>query len=171
MIIFPFFCFFNVYDVLSNKQCLNIDVVWTWVNDNDSIFLQKIHQFQSSFHLKHFRNYNTLKFSIRSVFQYAPFIHNYYLITDNQIPNFIQKYNYTDSNGNFYSLKIIPHETLFLSGSKYYPIFNAVAIETYLHQIPGIGDCILYMNDDMFLGKPISKNFFLSEKSKIYYLC
>ena len=37
-----------------------------------------------------YRDYNTLLYSMRSVYHYAPYIKNWYLITYDQIPEFIK---------------------------------------------------------------------------------
>lgn len=41
------------------------------------------------------------------------------------------------------------------------PTFNSNAIEANLRFLPGISDCILSLNDDVFVGAPTPKSFFV----------
>jgi hypothetical protein len=41
--------------------------------------------------------------------------------------------------------------------SQYLPTFNSHVIEAHLHMIPGLTEHFLYFNDDMSLGRPLSK--------------
>lgn len=42
------------------------------------------------------------------------------------------------------------------------PTFNSNAIESHIRLLPNISECILYLNDDFFIGAPTPKNFFVS---------
>ena len=42
------------------------------------------------------------------------------------------------------------------------PTFNSQAIETSLHRIPGLAEHFVYVNDDVFLGRPTRPELFFS---------
>ena len=50
------------------------------------------------------------------------------------------------------------------------PSFSSPAIETHLHQIPGLSKRFLYLNDDILLGRPIYPEDFYTESKgfKVY---
>ena len=136
-----------------------IDVVLTWVNGSDPIWIEKIK--------KHFRKYNTnngrfrdmnsLLFSIRSIYEYAPYIKNYYIVTDNQTPSFLNTSNLEFQD---YKLTIVDHSDIFLNKSDL-PVFNSNAIEANIHRIKGLKKCFLYLNDDLLLGNYEHPNYFI----------
>src|SRR5699024_11149044 len=40
------------------------------------------------------------------------------------------------------------------------PVFNSHAIESQLHHIPGLAEQYLYLNDDVFFGRPVGPEAF-----------
>src|SRR5690606_8440135 len=40
------------------------------------------------------------------------------------------------------------------------PVFNSHAIESQLHRVPGLAERYLYLNDDVFFGRPVTKDLF-----------
>eukprot|EP01034_Spumella_vulgaris_P024664 gene24664-31033_t len=100
-----------------------------------------------------YRNSNELKYSIRSLIKNAPWVHHIYIVTDNQIPNWLNLE--TDK------LSIVTHEQIF-SNLSHLPVFSSPAIETHLHRIPGLSKRFIYFNDDVFLGSPVSPEDFVS---------
>uniref|UniRef100_A0A1I8IGI1 Stealth_CR2 domain-containing protein n=1 Tax=Macrostomum lignano TaxID=282301 RepID=A0A1I8IGI1_9PLAT len=98
-----------------------------------------------------FEDNNELKYSLRSLTKFAPWIRKVYLVTNGQVPNWL---NLTNPR-----LTLITHEEIFPNKS-HLPTFNAPAIETHLHRIPGLSDHFLYFNDDVFLTKPVHPHDF-----------
>jgi hypothetical protein len=89
---------------------------------------------------------------LRSLAEYAPWINHIYLVTDRQIPSWLNRHNkkisvidHTD---------IIPHQFL--------PTFNSHVIEFYLHLIPNLSDHYIYFNDDFFLSAPVKPEYFFT---------
>lgn len=97
-----------------------------------------------------------LKFSLRSVEKYAPWIRRIFIVTDNQVPSWLNTDNpkVTVINQN----DIIPPESR--------PTFNSVVIEHQLHRIPGLAEHFLYANDDMFFNRPVSESDFFTPDGK-----
>jgi hypothetical protein len=98
-----------------------------------------------------------LRYSIRSVFAFVPWINNIYIVTDNQIPEWF--------DSNCAKVKIIDHKEIF-SNHDFLPTFSARAIEANLHHIPNLSECFIYFNDDMFLGDYCLPEYFFLKNGK-----
>ncbi|MFG3224102.1 stealth family protein [Kitasatospora sp. NPDC048194] len=100
-----------------------------------------------------FRNRDELRYCLRALAAHAPWIRHLYLVTDDQVPHWLD----TDQPG----LTVVSHRDLF-AGTGAGPVFNSHAIETRLHLIPGLAEHFLYVNDDVFLGRTlVPEDFFL----------
>lgn len=55
---------------------------------------------------------------------------------------------------------LVTHDQVFQDKTDL-PTFNSNAIEANLRFLPGLSDCILYMNDDVFFGAPTPKSLFV----------
>ncbi|XP_046382751.1 N-acetylglucosamine-1-phosphotransferase subunits alpha/beta [Ischnura elegans] len=87
-----------------------------------------------------------LRYSLRSVEQFAPWVRHIWLVTNGQIPYWI--------NLEHPKLTLISHSEIFPNKS-HLPTFGSPAIESHLHRIPGLSDKFLYLNDDMLFGKEV----------------
>ncbi|KAF9945823.1 Xanthine phosphoribosyltransferase 1 [Mortierella alpina] len=101
-----------------------------------------------------FRDMDELKYSVRSVAQYAAgmFEKIYILATEVeqetnecQVPSWL---NMTSAKG---VIEVVQHDETF-QNTAFLPTFNSLAIESQMHHIPGLSDVFLYLNDDVFLG-------------------
>jgi hypothetical protein len=137
-----------------------IDVVYTWVNGADpehqarrAAYLPKqqiIHE--SALEAARFRDNNELLYSLRALEQFAPWVCNVILVTDNQVPAWLRK--------NHPKIRIVDHKEFI--PKQYLPTFNSHVIEAYLHNIPDLAEHYIYLNDDVFLARPCRKtDFFL----------
>lgn len=135
-----------------------IDVVYTWVDSGDpnwqGKFARHIGRHTTTTHGSELRylSRDELRYSIRSVLKYAPWVRNIYIVTDDQRPDWFV--------GND-RIKIVDHRDIFPDPSVL-PVFNSHAIESCLHRIPGLAERFLYFNDDVFLGCPTSPEDFFS---------
>ncbi|EDR27108.1 hypothetical protein EDI_108780, partial [Entamoeba dispar SAW760] len=70
-----------------------VDVVWLYVNGSEPHWQETIQRYKTDFDPQRFRDYDALKFSIRSVYLNAPFIHNFFLVVSDsyQIPTFLNR--------------------------------------------------------------------------------
>lgn len=87
-----------------------------------------------------------LRYSLRSVERYAPWVRTIYVVTNGQIPYWL--------NLSHPRLKLITHEMIFTNRS-HLPTFSSPAIETHLHRIPGLSKKFLYLNDDVLFGAEV----------------
>ncbi|WP_030548153.1 stealth family protein [Streptomyces albus] len=92
-----------------------------------------------------------LKYSLRSLEMYAPFVRSVYIVTDGQVPSWLN----TAAPG----IRVVDHKEIFTDPTGL-PVFNSHAIGTQLHHIPGLSDRYLYFNDDVFLGRPVGPEAF-----------
>ena len=118
-----------------------MDAVITYVNGQDPIWQQSFREYAGAPAVtKHFRDWGTLKYLLRGIETHLPFIRNVYLVVagESQIPEWADREN----------LHIVLHEDIIPHG--FLPVFNSTAIEMFLHRIQGLGEEVLYFNDDFF---------------------
>lgn len=138
----------------------NIDLVYLWVDGSDPAWMAKRNAFMgkptesSQANCKgRTSNNDELKYSLRSVEAYAPWIRKVFIVTDNQRPAWL---NTTNLKANIVDIaEIMPEECL--------PCYNSALIEHFLYKIPGLSEHFLYANDDMFINKPTVPSFFFAE--------
>ncbi|GAB1226857.1 hypothetical protein ENUP19_0305G0106 [Entamoeba nuttalli] len=155
-------------DIITNEFCPNgIDAVWLWVNGSDPIFYKALEENGKRGGDGRYRDYNTLQYSIRSVYNFAPYIKNYYIVTMGQIPDFLNTSSLTFRD---YKLRIVDHKEIF-PNNKDLPVFNSNALEVSIHNIKNLSSCFLYLNDDMLLGKKLDIRHFFNDYGllNIYY--
>lgn len=147
-----------------------IDAVYTWVDDSDPEWRARRAEAlggpeddTSPDHgAVRFRNRDELRYSLRSLAMYAPWIRHIYLVTAGQTPPWLNE----DHPG----LTVIDHRDLFADPEAALPTFNSHSIESQLHRIEGLSEHFLYLNDDMFLGRPTTPDtFFLSSGTARFF--
>jgi len=109
-----------------------------------------------------YRDMNEMKYSLRSIEQFAPWIRKIFIVTNGQVPNWL--------NLNHPRIELITHDMIFANKS-HLPVFASPAIESNLHRIPGLSEKFLYFNDDVMLGNEIwPDDFWLMSGSQRVYL-
>lgn len=166
----------RIRHLLSNRpktregQCpFPIDIVYTWVDDTDVDWQQRKSYYwnrdmgrptHAAAHPSRFHNRDELRFSLRSVSEYASFVRKVYVVTDNQCPQWLNTENPR--------LILVSHHDILPSDAL--PTFNSHAIEARLHHIPGLSEHYIYMNDDFFFGRPASPlDYFTTDGMTIDY--
>ncbi|MFP4635697.1 MAG: stealth family protein [Nitriliruptoraceae bacterium] len=139
-----------------------IDVVYTWVDDRDPEWrrhydraLQRLGRGELNREATdpaRFRSRDELRYTLRSLAAYAPFVRNVYVVTSGQVPEWLDT---TADN-----LHVIRHEDIL--DADCLPTFNSHAIESRLHHIPGLAEHYLYLNDDFFFGRPTAASTFFT---------
>lgn len=137
--------FHNLY---SNLPPFPIDVVYTWAGDgtNNNIRLD---------------NNNELKYSLRSVLKYAPWVNHIYIYMN---PPKKKPEWFNDSYSK--NITIYDHNDTILKN--YLPNTNSNAIETTISGLPNLNEHFIYFNDDMFLTKYCNWTDFFSYNGKPY---
>ena len=109
-----------------------------------------------------FADNEELKYSLRSVEKHAPWVRNIFIVTNGQIPSWLNLDNPR--------LKLVTHEELFLNKS-HLPTFSSPAIEAHLHRIPGLSPKFIYLNDDvMFADNVWPDDFYTHANGQKIYL-
>ncbi|MFF5218922.1 stealth conserved region 3 domain-containing protein [Micromonospora sp. NPDC000442] len=137
-----------------------IDVVYTWVDGADPAWLASKNSVLSEAgrspidaaeSLARFRDRAELRYSLRSIDMYAPWVRNIYLVTAGQTPAWLDT--------GHPRIRAVDHRDLFDSRGAL-PTFNSHAIESQLHHIDGLAEHFIYFNDDFFLGRSVSPSLF-----------
>jgi hypothetical protein len=156
----------------SDNDSAAIDVVIAWVDGDDPRLVEKRNHFLKSTgeknisgaHPTRFASTNEIRYCLLSLFKFAPFIRNVFIVTDGQDPNLWDDIK-TYYPERFNSIRIVDHKEIFKGYEQYLPIFNSTAIETMVWRIDGLSEQFVYLNDDFFLIREIKpKYWFLNNK-------
>ncbi|WP_406468037.1 stealth family protein [Streptomyces sp. NBC_01594] len=149
---------------LPGDHAYPIDVVYTWVDDADPVWragkdavrrsltpdtTEQLHD--QADNDARYTSRDELRYSLRSIHQYAPWVRNIYLVTAGQTPGWL--------NSAHPGLRVVDHREIFSDPSAL-PTFNSHAIESQLHHINGLSERFLYLNDDVFFGRPVHPEHF-----------
>ena len=136
----------------------SIDLVYLWVDGNNPEWQAKRAAFldgKTENSLTNYRSYlnnDELKYSLRSIERYAPWVRNIFILTDNQEPKWLDisnpKIKIIDQND------ILPNKSL--------PCFNSNVLEHFLYKIPNLSEYFLLSNDDMFLNRTVLPDTFFA---------
>jgi len=142
---------------------MKIDVVYTWVDGADPEWNRKRTATAEKLGTRVSSNANSearfqhneeLKYSLRSVYQFAPWVNRIFIVTDNQVPSWLDISNS--------KITIVDHTSIFRDQS-HLPTFSARGIEANLHHIKELSEHYIYFNDDMFLGKLTKPTHFFNK--------
>lgn len=108
-----------------------------------------------------FEDNEELRYSLRSVEKYAPWVRHIFVVTNGQLPSWLNMDNPR--------LTVVTHQELFVNKS-HLPTFSSPAIESHIHRIKGLSDKFIYLNDDVMFGKEVWPDDFYTEAGgqKIY---
>ncbi|XP_021926152.1 N-acetylglucosamine-1-phosphotransferase subunits alpha/beta isoform X2 [Zootermopsis nevadensis] len=108
-----------------------------------------------------FEDKEELRYSLRSLERFAPWVRHVYLVTNGQIPYWLDLENPR--------LTIVTHDQIFPNLS-HLPTFSSPAIESHIHRIPGLSRKFLYLNDDVMFGKEVWPDDFITNSNgqKVY---
>lgn len=141
---------------------MKIDIVYTWVDGSDPDWrnrkLKRAKEVgnilpDSNFDFR-FMDNDELKYSLRSVEKFAPWVNNIFIVTDNQIPGWLDT--------SHPKINIVDHSEIF-SDKKKLPTFSARGIESQIHHIKNLQEHFIYFNDDMFLGNFCTPEYFFTK--------
>jgi len=137
-----------------------VDAVYTWVDGSDPALAAKraAHLLQGEKNGAPgqedalFRDNGELRYSLRSLERYAPWIRRIFIVTDGQTPPWLDTGNP--------ALRVVDHREII--PAEYLPTFSSRVIEAFLHRIPGLAEHFIYFNDDMFLASPCEPGDFFT---------
>ena len=139
-----------------------VDVVYTWVDGSDPEWQRRrdaalreagqtpLHDLAAND--SRYTSHDELRYSLRSLEMYAPWVRQVFLVTDDQVPCWLDV--------DHPRLSVVHHRDLFGSRGRL-PTFNSHAIESQLHHLDGLTENYLYLNDDVFFGRPVEPDLFV----------
>jgi hypothetical protein len=146
----------SAFGVALGEVTFPVDVVYTWVDGADPAWrermaLARAQEEGTAYHPQahsenRFVSRDELRYSLRSLHMYAPWVRHVYLVTDQQVPTWLDP----DAEG----ITVVDHRDIYRDPSVL-PVFNSSAIITQLHHIEGLSEHYLYLNDDMFFGNDV----------------
>ncbi len=137
---------------------MKIDLVVPWVHESEefqkerSKYIDEKVDKQATFRIR-FKDNGELRYLLRSVETNASFIDRVFLVTNGQLPEWL--------NLKHPKLRLINHKQIFPADAL--PTFNTLAIESCLVNIPDLSDRFLYSNDDMFFANKVTEDFFFDK--------
>lgn len=146
------------YAIPENPTCPAVDLVYLWVNGSDPLIALDIARATGKPYVEsgRLRDVPTLRYSIRAADTFAPWIRRVVLVTNGQVPGWL--------NASNPRVRVVAHAEIFANRS-HLPTFNSNAIESQLSRVPGVAPCWLYMNDDFSFARPASLRDFLDVKT------
>lgn len=143
------------------KSCeeMEIDLVYMWVDGNDpewrarhNAAVGKTDGGSSTDGNARYADNDELRYSLRSAALYAPWVRRIHILTDRQVPRWLDVSNPR--------IRIVDHSEVM--PSEMLPIFNSSVIEHFLWRIPGLSEHFLFSNDDMFFNRPVRPSDFFT---------
>lgn len=132
-----------------------IDFILPYLDSSDLEWQASFRSYSNGQHIDsaRFRDWGWLKYWLRSVEQYAPWVNQIFILSSNPRPDWLSEEN--DRIRWVNHREFIPAEFL--------PTFCANTIELNLHQIPDLSECFVFFNDDIFLNSPLSSDFYFRD--------
>lgn len=133
-----------------------IDFVITWVDQNDQEWQAEKNKYlppesrNTDFSEVRYRDMGTIKYLLRSIEMYAPWVNKVYFITAGHIPPWL----------NIKNNKLVHVKHSDFINPEYLPTFNSHPIELNLHRIKGLSRKFVYFNDDCLLSNPTTPTQF-----------
>jgi hypothetical protein len=142
----------------------DIDAVYTWVDGGDPAWqARKARALGDNTWLaeanvqaannSRFVSRDELRYSLRSLHCFAPWVRRVFIVTDDQVPAWLDT--------SHPAVTVVSHRDIFGDTGRL-PTFNSHAIESRLHRIPGLSEHFLYLNDDVFFGRPVTPDMFFT---------
>jgi hypothetical protein len=141
-----------------------IDAVYTWVDGSDPAWRARKARAQGdndwltganeqSANDSRFSSRDELRYSLRSLHCFAPWIRRVFIVTDDQVPPWLDVEHER--------ITLVSHREVF-GDTGVLPTFNSQAIESRLHRLDGLSEHFLYLNDDVFFGRPVTPDLFFT---------
>jgi len=149
-----------------------IDFVYTWVNGSDPDFIATINGYKEQDEIddsfknerqsnNRYADFDQIKYSIRSIERFAPWVNHIYIVTNGQVPTWL--------NQAHPDITVVSHAQIWRY-PEHLPNFQSGAIEANLHRIEGLTDKFVYFNDDFgLIAQTCPSDFYTEEDGyKLY---
>jgi hypothetical protein len=149
----------DMFASFASEVTFPIDIVFSWVDGTDKEWQRARARRMESYVVgegdeaeARFRQIDELRYALRSVHAYLPWVRTIYIATDSPAPEWLADHE---------RVRIVRSEEFFEDASVL-PTHNSQAVEAQLHRIEGLSEHFLYSNDDMFIGRPLGPDAFFS---------
>ncbi len=149
----------SMFAPLAGDVNFDIDLVFSWVDGSSLEFQRERAARMQSYVVgdgddsdARFRQIDELKYALRSIYMFAPWVRRIFIATDSPRPEWLAEHP---------RVTIVRSEEFFADPSVL-PTHNSHAVESQLHHIAGLAEHFLYSNDDMFFGRPVGPELFFS---------
>jgi len=149
----------DMFTDLVSDVTFPIDMVFSWVDGTDKEWQRARARRMASYVVgegddaeARYRQIDELRYALRSVNAFMPWVRNIYIATDSKAPAWLRDHP---------RVRIVRSEEFFRDPSVL-PTHNSQAVESQLHLIDGLSDHFIYSNDDMFIGRPLRPEVFFS---------
>ncbi len=149
----------GMFDLQPHEFSEDVDVVFSWVDGSSSAFQRQRAARMEEYVVgegddgpARFRHVDELRYALRSVHMYAPWVRRIFIATDSPAPSWLLDHP---------KVTIVRSEEFFADPSVL-PTHNSHAVEAQLHRIPGLSEHFLYSNDDMFFGRLVEPEMFFT---------
>lgn len=149
----------NMFSPQAFDVGFEIDMVFSWVDGSSTDYQVARRELQTGAvlgegddHDSRFRHVDELKYALRSVHMFAPWIRRIFIATDSPAPSWLADHP---------QVTLVRSEEHFADPSVL-PTHNSMAVESQLHHIEGLAEHFLYSNDDMFFGRPLAPDVFFT---------
>ena len=149
----------HMFAPLASDVDFDIDMVFSWVDGSSDEFIRERAKRMQSYVVgegddseARYRQIDELKYALRSVHLFAPWVRRIFIATDSPAPSWLARHP---------KVTIVRSEEMF-GDTSVLPTHNSHAVESQLHRIEGLAEHFLYSNDDMFFGRPVSPDLFFS---------
>ncbi|QOC25069.1 stealth conserved region 3 domain-containing protein [Microbacterium hominis] len=149
----------GMFDARPHQVTADIDMVFSWVDGSASEFqrqraaqLEEYVVGEGDDGPARYRHVDELRYALRSVHMYAPWVRRIFIATDSPKPAWLAEHP---------RVTIVRSEEFFADPSVL-PTHNSHAVEAQLHRIDGLAEHFLYSNDDMFFGRPVAPEMFFT---------
>lgn len=150
--------------VKPDKKEQKIDMVYLWCDLADENFKKKKEKCAKKYGVEYnadndcrYIDNDELKYSLRSLEKFAPWINNIFIVTNEQVPKWL--------NTEHPKIKIVDHKDIMPESAL--PNFNSTAILHNIVNIKGLSEYFLYSDDDMFFCDYTLPEFFFKEGNPV----
>ena len=144
-----------------------IDAVFTWVDGADPVWLEQKRLLRQKLfgdsgapgdadNTARFQDNNELRYALRSLARYAPWVRSVHLVTAGQKPLWLNTKN----------VNLVSHRDIFPENVSL-PVFSGRPIEFCVHRVPGLAEHFMYFNDDVMLGRPVCPEDFFCPTARL----
>ena len=154
--------------LIGSERLILIDAVITWVDGDDPAHAAKRSNFQpEGFHSAstdstRFAHRGEIRYCVWSILHFCPFIRRVFVVTDDQKPDALA--SLVSANPDWEGrIEIVSHRSIYGKHTDLLPVFSSRSIETMLYRIPGLSEQFIYLNDDIFIGRSQTSDYFFRD--------